>query len=147
MTDLETAIDRTAEAGALNIADLAGIAFREMQEGAEKQGDDMFDEHREQLLSAARQTALMKLGPDVAVQLAWQFTGTAELPPDIEQAVAVVDEGPDYLRYRYNVATEITSFELVEPCRACGRDKVSEIHDLVGLGALLEAAVWDRELS
>ncbi|MGW2861862.1 hypothetical protein [Streptomyces sp. NPDC001205] len=144
MPDLDTAIDRSAEAGVLNIADLAGIAYREMEGLAEKQGDDMFDEHRKQLLGAAGQTALMKLGPAVAHQLAWVYTGTADLPPDIEQATALIDDGPDYLRYRYNVGTEITSFELVQPCGACGRDKIGEVMDLVGLGALLETARWDR---
>lgn len=144
MTDLDTAIDRSAEAGVLNIADLAGIAYREMEGSAEKQGDELFDEQREQLLSIAAASARMKLGPDVARQLDWQYTGTLDLPPDIEQATALIDEGPDYLRYRYNIATEAPSFELVQPCSSCGRDAISEVTDLVGLGALLETARWDR---
>lgn len=144
MTDLDTTMARSAEAGALNVADLAGIAFREMEEAAEKQGDNLFDEHQEQLLNCAAQTALMKLGPDVAHQLFWQYTGTADLPPDVEQATALIDGGPDYLRYRYEVGTEVTSFELVQPCNACHRDAVTEVVSLVALGALLETARWER---
>ena len=124
----------------LSITDLAGIAFREYEAAAETQGDELFEQHRDEFLTCARSMSRSVLGDDANAQLDWTYTGTMHLPPDTEEATAWIDEGPAYLRYR---ATEdAVTFELVQPCNACGHKEISEVTNLIKLGALLEAATW-----
>ncbi len=120
----------------LGVADLAGIAYRTTNAEAEQQGDAMFDQHREEFLASASNCAQGSLGKEAADQLTWIYTGTADLPPDTEEATALLDEAhTDYLRYRHS--DEDVTFELVQPCGACGHQKINAVHNLVHLGALL----------
>lgn len=122
----------------MSVTDLAGIAFREYETEAMHQGDELFDVHREEFLACTQATAASVLGSEAAAQLDWTYTGTADLPPDTEEATALLDDGPKYLRYRYS--DETASFDLVQPCSTCGHERISEVSNLIQLGALLEAA-------
>jgi hypothetical protein len=127
----------------LTVTDLAGIAFRKYETEAMDQGDALFDQQRDEFLSCARATAASTLGKEAAEQLDWVYTGTADLPPDTEQATALLDGGPNYIRYRYTSDDEAASFELVQPCGSCHRDRIDEVTSLIKLGALLEEAQWE----
>lgn len=124
----------------LNLTDLAAIAFNELTEAAERQGDEMFEQHRDELLACARAMALKVLGQEASAQLDWQYTGTMHLPEDTEEATAWIDEGPAYLRYR--VTDDEVTFMLVQPCAACGHKQIDGVNSLAVLGGLLEAATW-----
>lgn len=130
----------TATATKLNLADLAAIAFNELTEAAERQGDEMFEQHRDELLACARVMALKVLGQEASAQLDWQYTGTMHLPKGTEEATAWIDEGPAYLRYR--VTDDEVTFMLVQPCSACGHKQIDGVNSLAVLGGLLEAATW-----
>jgi hypothetical protein len=120
----------------LGIADLAQLAYRNATTEAEQQGDEMFDQHREEFFACARKCARSALGEEAAAQLAWVYTGTADLPADTEEATALLDEShTEYLRYRHS-DTDVT-FELVQPCGSCGHQRINAVHNLVQLGALL----------
>ncbi|MEU7597526.1 DUF6195 family protein [Streptomyces sp. NPDC039022] len=124
----------------MTVAGLASLAFSKLTAAAEAQGDEMFDKHRDEFLGFARGTARMTLGEEAAALLDWQYTGTAELPEGVEQATARLDEGrSEYLRYRVTDGDEST-FVLVQPCGACGREQVDEVGGLAHLGGLLDTA-------
>jgi hypothetical protein len=127
----------------LSIGDLAAIAFDEFTSAAERQGDEMFEQHRDEFLTCARAMAHKVLGHDAAAQLNWQYTGTMHLPKDTEEATAWIDEGPAYLRYR--ATDEEVSFELVQPCSACGHKQINGVSSLAVLGGLLECATLTAE--
>lgn len=122
----------------MSVTDLAGIAFRKYETDAMQQGDEMFDQHREEFLACTQATATSVLGSEAAAQLDWTYTGTADLPPDTEEATALLDYGPNYLRYRYS--DDSASFELVQPCGTCGHQRINEVSNLIQLGGLLETA-------
>lgn len=125
----------------LTVAELASLAFGKESAEAEALGDEMFEEQREQLLACARGKARFVLGDEAAAQLDWQYTGTADLPTDTEQATAGLGEGrSEYLRYRVTDDGDSVTFALVQPCSACGNDRIDEVRSLGHLGALLEAA-------
>lgn len=124
----------------LSLSDLAAIAFTELSELAEKQGDEMFIQHRDEFLGFADARARRALGAEAADQLDWKYTGTMHLPKDTEEATAWIDEGPAYLRYR--VADDDATFELVQPCSACGHQQIDAVDSLATLGGLLDAATW-----
>lgn len=126
-----------------SIADIAALAFSEYTAESESQGDQLFDQHREEFLTCARVTSRNRLGVEAAEQLDWQYTGTMHLPPDTEEATARIDGGPLYLRYRYS--DEEATFTLVQPCGTCGHEQIDAVTSLVVLGGLLEAASWKED--
>lgn len=122
----------------LSITDLAAIAFMELTDEAERQGDEMFAQYRDEFLACARAMSLKVLGEEASRQLDWTYTGTTDLPADTDQATALIDEGPAYLRYRVFAGEEV-SFELVQPCDSCKHERINGVSSLASLGGLLEA--------
>ncbi|MER7151211.1 DUF6195 family protein [Streptomyces lydicus] len=124
----------------LTVADLASLAFTKWASEGEAEGDEMFEQHREEFLASARGRAHSVLGEEAAAQLDWQYTGTLDLPAGTEQATASLGEGrTEYLQYRVVDSDEVT-FVLVQPCNSCGHDQINELRDLTHLGGLLETA-------
>lgn len=125
---------------------LTAIAINASQEyysEAEAQSDDLFEHHREEIFSFARGKAAAVLGKEAAQLLTWEYTGTADLPPDTYEAKAFVDDSPAYLRYRL-IDSEDVTFELVRPCLSCHQNRIDTVAHLAHLGSLLEAASHGR---
>ncbi len=124
----------------LTLVELADISYTEYVNGSEELPNETFEQERENFLSIARTIARSRFSA-TADQLEWTYTPHAELPQDIEQATAPLAPGrTEYFRCRYNHATETTSFELVQPCSACGEARITEVTGLVQLGELLANA-------
>lgn len=124
------------------LTDMALTASQEYYSEAEAQGDEMFEQHRKEILSLARSKAMGVLGKTAASLLTWEYTGTADLPPDTLEAKAFIDSGPAYLRYRL-IDNEDVTFELVRPCSSCQQDRIDAVAHLAHLGSLLEAVASD----
>jgi hypothetical protein len=124
----------------LTLVELADISYSEYANSTQEQADEQFEKNRESFLAIARTTARGRFG-STADQMEWAYTPHAELPEDIEEATAPLAEGrTEYFRCRFNAATEATTFELVQPCSACGNDRITEVTGLVQLGQLLANA-------
>ncbi|MGX1129959.1 hypothetical protein RKD49_002149 [Streptomyces glaucescens] len=124
----------------LTLVELADISYTEYVNGAEELANDTFEQERENFLAIARTMARSRFSA-TADQLEWTYTPHAELPEDVEEATApLAPARTEYFRCRYNSANETTSFELVQPCSACGRDGITEVTGLVQLGQLLADA-------
>lgn len=127
----------------MTLVELAEISYTEYVGSNQDQLDERFEEERESFLTAARATAKNRFG-STADQLEWTYTLPDDQPSGVEEAVAPLAPGrPEYLRYRYDHDGEIDSFELVQPCSACGIDRVNEVAGLVQLGQLLAAKGGD----
>ena len=121
----------------MTLVELADISYSEYVNHAEEEADEHFEQERESFLITTRAIARNRFGT-TADQLQWTYTPIAETPTDVEEATAPVAPGrTEYLRHRYNHATEDVSFELVQPCSACGQSRINEVTGLVQLGQLL----------
>lgn len=124
----------------MTLIELADISYIEYVNITEEAADDQFKEECESFLHAARATARNRFGT-TADQLQWTYTPNADLPNDIEEATApLAPDRPEYLRYRYDHNAESATFELVQPCSACGHDRINEVTGIVELGRLLANA-------
>lgn len=134
----------------MNLIDLALTTYTE---GAAAQAEELADraaEARDEFLAHADSCAHGVLSSS-AEQLTWQYV-TAGLPDETEEARAFLAPGrPEYLRYRVSgIDDHQVSFDLVQPCRACGHDRITRVTSLFHLGALLHepqhpAAETDQE--
>ncbi|WP_371579421.1 hypothetical protein [Streptomyces sp. NBC_01314] len=121
----------------MNLIDLALTTYTEYLGAAEDVAAEQAEQLRDTFLSAARATASARLG-SAADQLEWTYTPHGGQPKNTEQATApLTQRRPEYLRYQYDHDAEDTSFALVQPCSACGHDRISEIPGLTRLGELL----------
>jgi hypothetical protein len=121
----------------MNLIDLALTTYTEYLGAAEDVAAEQAEQLRDTFLSAARATASARLG-SAADQLDWTYTPHGGQAKNTEQATAPLAQGrPEYLRYRYDHDAEDTSFALVQPCSACGHDRINEIPGLTRLGELL----------
>lgn len=121
------------------LVEVAEAAYAEYADAAEDRAAAQFDEDRGRFLTAAHATARSRFGSP-ANHLVWTYMPHADLPADVEEATAPIGPGrTEFLRYRYNAATERTTFELVQPCGACGDSRVNEVSGLTHLGELLAA--------
>ncbi|MFF7308106.1 hypothetical protein [Streptomyces sp. NPDC008137] len=124
----------------LTLVELAEISYTEYANSAEEEAGERFEQEREDFLVMARATARSRFNA-AADQLQWTYTPHNELPEDVEEATAPLATGrPEFFRVRFNHATEATSFELVQPCSACGEARITEVTGLVQLGELLADA-------
>ncbi|QFR00753.1 hypothetical protein F9278_36370 [Streptomyces phaeolivaceus] len=120
---------------------LIELALATYTEGTASLTDpDAVAQDRERFLQYARSHADETLS-QAAGELVWQYV-TEGLPDQVEEARAVLAAGrPDYLRYRHDPSTDSVdaevSFDLVQPCLACGEDRVSPVRGLFHLGELL----------
>ncbi|MDX3170074.1 hypothetical protein PV516_40650 [Streptomyces scabiei] len=123
---------------AMNLVQLALATYTEGTAALADPDSGTAAEERERFLQYARSHAAMALS-EAAGELVWQYV-TEGLPDQVEEARAVLAPGrPDYLRYRLDHAAESVevSFDLVQPCFACGTDRVSPVTGLFHLGELL----------
>jgi hypothetical protein len=121
----------------MNLIDLALTTYTEYLGAAEDVAAEQAEQLRDTFLSAARATASARLG-SAADQLEWTYTPHGGQQKNTEQATAQLAQGrPEYLRYQYDHDAEDTSFALVQPCTACGHDRINEIPGLTRLGELL----------
>ncbi|MGW0821783.1 hypothetical protein [Streptomyces sp. NPDC002845] len=121
----------------MNLIELAQTTYTEYIGSAQDELDARYQENRESFLTSARKTATNRFG-EAAEQLDWTYTSPDDLPDDIEEATAPLAPGRlEYLRYRYTTDDEIATFELVQPCSACGHDRINEVPGLTKLGELL----------
>lgn len=128
---------QTIDGDKMTLVELANISYTEYVNGSEELANETFEQERENFLSIARTIARSRFSA-TADQLEWAYTPHAELPEDVEEATAPLAPGrTEYFRCRYNSATEATSFELVQPCNACGEARITEVTGLVQLGELL----------
>ncbi|MFJ6540584.1 hypothetical protein ACWDO7_23025 [Streptomyces sp. NPDC003656] len=95
---------------------------------------------RQEFLSMATGCAQDVLGADAA-QLDWRYTAEEALPPEVEEATALLEPGrPEYLRYRVDYTDDGGSaFDLVRPCGTCGHAQIDPVAALADLGRLLSA--------
>ncbi|WP_405960559.1 hypothetical protein OG235_24505 [Streptomyces sp. NBC_00024] len=123
----------------MNLIELALTTYTEGTAHEAERAEEYAAAAREELLRFARACASSTLSADAA-DLDWQVT-TEGLPKEMEEARALLVPGrPEYLRYRINHAASPdveVSFELVQPCQACGNDRISLVTSLFHLGALL----------
>lgn len=130
---------QTIDGAKMTLVDLADISYSEYLSSTEEEADQQFEQERKTFLAAAREAARNRFGSS-ADQLQWTYTPHASLPDDVEEATTPLSPGrPEYFRYRYNHASEVTSYELVQPCSACGESRITEVAGLVDLGRLLAA--------
>lgn len=128
----------------MTLIELAETTYSEYRDAAQDELDERFEQERESFLSAARKTAEVRFGT-AAEELDWTYTLADDRPTGVEEAVASLASGrPEYLRYRYDHDAESASFELVQPCDACGHDRINEVSGLTKLGELLAAKGGDR---
>ncbi|CBG73469.1 hypothetical protein SCAB_64661 [Streptomyces scabiei 87.22] len=123
---------------AMNLVQLALATFTEGTAALADPDNGTAAEERERFLQYARSHAAMTLS-EAAGELVWQYV-TEGLPDQVEEARAVLAPGrPDYLRYRldHSVESVEVAFDLVQPCFACGTDRVSPVTGLFHLGELL----------
>ncbi|MDX3629017.1 hypothetical protein PV728_01570 [Streptomyces europaeiscabiei] len=122
----------------MNLIQLALATYTEGTAALADPDNGTAAEERERFLQYARSHAAMTLS-EAAGELVWQYV-TEGLPDPVEEARAVLAAGrPDYLRYRLDHAADSVevSFDLVQPCFACGTDRVSPVTGLFHLGELL----------
>lgn len=119
-----------------SLSALAINASQEYYSEAEAQGDQLFEQHRNEIIGFARHKAAAVLGKEAAQLLSWEYTGTADLPPNTYEVRAAVDGSPAYLRYR--LIDDDTAFELVRPCSSCRQERIDTVAHLAHLGSLLE---------
>ncbi|WP_143677061.1 hypothetical protein [Streptomyces scabiei] len=122
----------------MNLVQLALVTYTERTAALADPDNGTAAEERERFLQYARSHAAMALS-EAAGELVWQYV-TEGLPDQVEEARAVLAPGrPDYLRYRLDHAADSVevSFDLVQPCFACGTDRVSPVTGLFHLGELL----------
>jgi hypothetical protein len=128
----------------MSLVELAETVYAEYTDASQEESDQRFEEASENFITAARLTAKTRFG-DAADALNWTYTLPDDLPQGIEEAVAALAPGrPEYLRYRYDHDGENPSFELVQPCSACGHERINEVTGLTKLGELLAAKGGDR---
>lgn len=128
----------------MSLIEEAETAYGEFVGANQDEADERFEDQRQHFLDVARKTARVRLG-SAADELEWTYTLPDDLPADTEEAVAPLGQGrPEYLRYRYTVDEESGSFELVQPCHACGHDRINEVSGLTKLGELLASKGGDR---
>lgn len=128
----------------LSLIEQAETAYTEYVGASRDETDERFERESESFLSSARATAKSLLG-EAAYELEWTYTLPDDLPEDTQEAVAVLAPGrSEYLRYRYDADGDTESFELVQPCSACGHDRINEVTGLTKLGELLAAKGGDR---
>lgn len=129
----------------MTLIEAAEATYSEYIDTAQDELDEWFERERESFLTAARATARTRFGSECADQLEWTYTLLDDRPNGAEEAVAMLAPGrSEYLRYRYDHDAESASFELVQPCAACGHDRVNEVSGLAKLGELLAAKGGDR---
>lgn len=122
----------------MNIIELALTTYAESNAMQADAADDHLEEARAEFLRMARSCASSTLAAD-AGKLDWQYTPADGLPEDAEEARALLAPGRlEYLRYRIDHAQETVSFALVQPCLACGHDRINDVTSLFHLGQLLD---------
>lgn len=119
---------------------LIELALTTYTEGAAAKAEELADrsvEARDEFLAHADSCARGILNSS-AENLTWQYTTTG-LPDETEEARAFLALGrPEYLRYRVSgIDDHKVSFDLVQPCRACGHDRITTITSLYHLGQIL----------
>ncbi|MDX3150465.1 hypothetical protein PV413_23860 [Streptomyces scabiei] len=122
----------------MNLVQLALATYTEGTAALADPDNGTAAEGRERFLQYARAYAQDILS-EAAGELVWQYV-TEGLPDEMEEARAVLASGrPDYLRYRVDHSTDSVevAFDLVQPCFACGTDRVSPVTGLFHLGELL----------
>ncbi|WP_171108667.1 MULTISPECIES: hypothetical protein [unclassified Streptomyces] len=128
----------------MTLIELAETAYSECLGATQDEADERHQEHVEDFLTSARGAARHRLG-SAADELDWTYTSPDDLPDDVEEATALLAKGRmDWLRYRYDHATERTTFELVKQCSTCSHEQADEVDGLVKLGELLAAKGGDR---
>jgi hypothetical protein len=121
----------------LTLLDLADIEYAKHESGAENEAAEMFEVNRKGFLSFARESATSALG-SAASELQWTYTPHADLPAGVEEATAPLAPGrSEYLRYQIRHDDEVITFELVQPCSACGESRINAVSSLVDLGRLM----------
>ena len=121
----------------MDIVELALTTYSETKASQAGSIDENAEQWREEFLGYARRCASDTLSAGAA-DLDWQYTPEGQLPEDVEEARALLAAGRlDYLRYRLDPDSETFAFELVQPCLACGDDRVSPVASLFHLGQLL----------
>lgn len=129
----------------MTLIELAETTYAEYVDATQDELDIRYQETSEAFIAAARMTAKNRFGVEAADQLEWTYTCPDDLPDDVEEAIAPLAPGrPEYLRYRYTTDGESATFELVQPCSACGHDRINEVSGLVKLGELLAGKGGDR---
>jgi hypothetical protein len=123
----------------MNLIELALTTYTEGTAAEAERDAEYAAEARAELLRFARACASSTLSTDAA-DLDWQCT-TEGLPEEVEEARAVLAAGrPEYLRYRvdHQASPDVeVSFDLVQPCLACGHDRIAKVTSLFHLGQLL----------
>lgn len=124
----------------MNIVELALTTYTESKAMEAEEAGDRFERERDEFMKRARGCASSTLSED-AGDLDWQYTPAASLPDSVEEARALLAPGRlEYLRYRADYADEdnmSVAFELVQPCLACGHDRITEVTGLFHLGQIL----------
>lgn len=121
----------------MTLIEHAETAYAEYLGATQDEADEQHEQQVESFLSAARATATGRLG-SIASELDWTYTSCDDLADDVEEATALLAKGRmDWLRYRYNHASEKTTFELVKQCGECGSEQADEVTSLTTLGELL----------
>lgn len=121
----------------MNLIDLALTTYTEGAAAKAEELADRAEEAREEFLAFADSCARGVLNSS-AESLDWQYV-TAGLPDETEEARAFLVPGrPEYLRYRVSgIDDPQVSFDLVQPCRACGQDRITTVTSLYHLGQIL----------
>jgi hypothetical protein len=122
----------------VNLIELALTTYTEGSAAKTEETAALAEEARVEFLAAADSCAhgVLNSGAD---DLNWQYTTTG-LPESVEEARAILAPGrPEYLRYRIDHADETAdvSFDLVQPCSACGDDRITAVTGLYRLGQIL----------
>lgn len=124
----------------MNLIDLAVTTYTEGGSSAEDQAAEQAAQEQAQFLKYARGCAGSTLA-HAAAELDWQYTAADRLPDQVEEARALLSPGRlEYLRYRMDHHTDpdaTVDLELVQPCWACGQDRISPVASLFQLGQLL----------
>ena len=121
----------------MSLIDIALKAHAEQEADAPQRVAAMLEEARAEFLAMVRASVRLTLGAEFDA-LQWQYTTGPELPEEIEQATAQLEPGrPEYLRYRINHSKETIALELVQPCTACGHDRITAVSSAADLGRLL----------
>ncbi|MBK3572635.1 hypothetical protein JHN63_02105 [Streptomyces sp. MBT65] len=128
----------------MNLVELALTTYTESKAAEADAAGDHLEQEKADFIELARACAGSTLSKD-AGELDWRYTNG--LPETIQEAHALVAPGRlEYLRYRaYYSDKDDTSFafELVQPCLACGVDRVDAVGNLFRLGQLLSESEDD----
>ncbi|MFJ4787641.1 hypothetical protein [Streptomyces sp. NPDC088794] len=129
----------------MNIIEAALTSFEEHEAAQPARAAEEYEHNREKFLRYARRHATRTLSEE-AGNLDWQYTPADRLPESVEEATAILEPGrPDYLVYQYDYSRETATLKLVQPCTACGSQRVNPVDGYVTLGRLLTEAAQNGE--